>query len=376
MSRWKKKVKHIVSKIVYGCLLAALPTPKKKEPQDEKIAVVCLAALGDFITYCSVARELHRQGKQLTLICRKNIGIEEFASQTNYFDTIIALPHQWRNRIKNIHRLHQVCTNTVMVAPVERHILSDIYALAISANAYFLPDTEEGCSLPFLKRQVDKRVGCLVPITAQNEQERYAQYLRGCGFYSGSVLPFIFDWAVNRKTPERFFFGIFPGAGGSGAKLWPVERFAWVAEQLWGKAGCKILIFGTASEKPLGNHLCMLLKDKAINLCGQTKLDDLIIHLRDCSIVLANDSGGAHLSIACGVPTVVVCGCWEYGRFYPNPYLSPNCRAVIASPQSRPCIPCSESQPSCVRFGAAPCVLSVTKEDVLIAARDCLQSGK
>ena len=117
-------------------------------------------------------------------------------------------------------------------------------------------------------------------------------------------------------------------------------------------------------------RLCAMLPGYAKNLCGETSVSELVEYLQGCALVLANDSGSAHLSIACGRPTVIICGGWEYGRFYPNPRLPPNCRAVVAELGLLKCIPCNESCPVCTDRNAAACILLVEQERVLKTAKE------
>ena len=372
MNQLRSALKRTMSALIYSCILKKMPSGRAKNSSDADIAVVCLAALGDFIVFCSVARELKRQGKKLTLICREGTQIKEFAALTGYFDHVEALPHRFRDRPRNIQYLRQISANTVLVAPVQRHILSDIYAMAISAHQRILPDTMLGCTLPKLKRKIDHMADVLLPITAVNEQERYEQYLQGAGLSNSPIMPFVFDWAKERIAPEKPCLAIFPGAGGGAAKQWPVQRFAEVASALVKEKNCAVLACGTKSEHPLGEVLCTLLHGRGTNLCGKTDLPQLIEVFRDVSVVLANDSGSAHMAIACGVSTVVVCGCWEYGRFYPNPRLPTDCRAVIVPRDALQCIPCGESRPSCKGKRSAPCVLAVETEEVLAGVRQYL----
>lgn len=369
LHRLKKKLKNFFSWIAYGLLLAVLP-PRRPTEATKDIAVVCLAALGDFITFCDVARTLHQQGYPLILICRQDVGIDEFAALTGCFKKIEALPHQLIKRVENIRRLKRVQAHTVLIAPVERHILSDLYVLSVSAEQRIFPDTIQGCSLPTLRHLVDCRADKLVTVTERNEQGRYEQYLREFNINNGEIRPYVLEGLKEKPRVGCRDIAIFPGAGGGAAKRWPVERFAYVAAELHQEYGGKVMIFGTAEERALGQGLCAMLPGYAKNLCGETSVSELVEYLQGCALVLANDSGSAHLSIACGRPTVIICGGWEYGRFYPNPRLPPNCRAVVAELGLLKCIPCNESCPVCTDRNAAACILLVEQERVLKTAKE------
>lgn len=362
--RFWMPVKCVLSFLFYRLLLLGLPAGKAN-CDDKRVAIVCAASLGDFVVSCSAAREFFRQGKQLTLVCREGTGIEEFAALTGYFAEIKPLRNSLWDRTKNRGELRKLCAHTVLVMPPERHILSDIYALSIRADRRIFPDTTQGCSLPSLKRIVDGYADRLVPVSAVREQTRYEEYLKGAGLYDGSIRPFVFeDRRSTRERPPREYIMVFPGAGGGQFKQWPVERFAYVAGQLHRERGCRVLVCGTAEERPLGQKLCDLLVEGGENLCGETSIAELGELFRGATLVLANDSGSAHLSVAFGAPTVIICGGWEYGRFYPNPDLPGNCRAVMVGPEVLECVPCGRDGIG-GRKETALCVSQISTEDII-----------
>lgn len=370
---WKKRLKQAASMLIYRCLLIGLPSKRPAE-DDGRIAVVCLGALGDFIAFCPAARALAQQGKRLILICREKTGIQEFADRTGHFERMIELPHRFRERPKNLFRLKKIQAGTVIAAPAGRHILSDLYVLAITAHRRVLPDTLLGCSLPRLKNLVDRKADVLVPVTARNEWERCREYLNGAGYHLPILTPYELDTVQSPQDRENIV-AVFPGAGGGAVKQWPVERFAWVLERLYEEKECEVFVCGTEREREVGEQLCAELPFPAKNLCGTTTIKSLLELLGRCSLVLANDSGSAHMAIACGTPTVIICGCWEYGRFYPNPTLPHHCRPVVPSLDKLNCAPCGESQPDCAKGEILPCVLSVDKETVLYAVHRVQTDG-
>ncbi len=352
--------------------MRGLPAGRAAGEQDT-VAIVCLASLGDLVEACSAVQALARQGLRVKLICRQGAGMEQFAALTGLFEEVIALPHGFLSRPGNIRRLKSVHAGTVLVMPAERHILSDLYALAITADRRILPDTMQGCSLPKLKRRTDALTDELVMVDARHERERYGQYLRGAGLYEGPLAPFMLE-QVKRANRRAGPIMVFPGAGGGPAKQWPVERFAAVVDTLGRGTGREVLVCGTEGERTLGEALCEKLSVPTENLCGRTDLRRLTELLFGCGLVLANDSGSAHMAMACGAPAVIVCGGWEYGRFFPDPDLPKNCRAVIAQEDALACIPCGVSRPDCVKQGAAPCVLAVSEEEVLRSANSFLEA--
>jgi len=73
----------------------------------------------------------------------------------------------------------------------------------------------------------------------------------------------------------------------------------------------KILLFGTAAERPLCETVAEPLRRAGIearNLAGETSLRELIHLAAACNLFLTNDSGAMHVASALGVPTVAVFG--------------------------------------------------------------------
>ena len=104
------------------------------------------------------------------------------------------------------------------------------------------------------------------------------------------------------------WIGIGAGASFGSAKQWIPERFAAVAEQARRRSGAQVAVLGGASERPLGEAIAACLGSRALVLCGETTLPELIGVLSHLELFLTNDSGPMHLASAQGVPVVAVFG--------------------------------------------------------------------
>src|SRR5204863_2555919 len=100
-----------------------------------------------------------------------------------------------------------------------------------------------------------------------------------------------------------------PGAEYGPAKQWP--RFAEVAQEIAGRFPVQWILFGTATDVPIGAKIAEALGDKCVNRIGQTTLEQLIDELRGCRLLLTNDTGTMHLAALLGVPTVAIFGSTE-----------------------------------------------------------------
>jgi heptosyltransferase II len=102
-----------------------------------------------------------------------------------------------------------------------------------------------------------------------------------------------------------------PGAEYGSAKRWLPERFAQVARNIAGQEKVKWILLGTKKDVDLGKQIADSLGDGCVNRIGQTTIAELIAELRECRLLLTNDTGTMHLAALLGVPTVAIFGSTE-----------------------------------------------------------------
>lgn len=101
------------------------------------------------------------------------------------------------------------------------------------------------------------------------------------------------------------------GAEYGPAKRWLPERFAEVALAVAAQKPVQWHLFGTAADTEIGKQIAEPLGDRCVNRIGQTTLDELIAELRECRLLLTNDTGTMHLATLLGVPVVAIFGSTE-----------------------------------------------------------------
>lgn len=102
--------------------------------------------------------------------------------------------------------------------------------------------------------------------------------------------------------------GINPGAAYGSAKCWLPERFREVTELLLKDDRIRVLYFGSDATSSLVHQICQGLGERVINLSGKTSLRELMALIRQCTVLLTNDSGPMHIADALGVPIVALFG--------------------------------------------------------------------
>jgi heptosyltransferase-2 len=109
-------------------------------------------------------------------------------------------------------------------------------------------------------------------------------------------------------TPEDTLIGFNPGAQFGTAKRWLPGRFAGLSRRLNKHWRAKSLIFGSYSEKELGQRIAHQIGENAVNLCGKTNLRQAIALIAQCDLFITNDSGLMHVAAALDIPQVALIG--------------------------------------------------------------------
>lgn len=110
--------------------------------------------------------------------------------------------------------------------------------------------------------------------------------------------------------PKEPYVVLCPGAEYGPAKRWPAERYAKVARELQEKRQAQVIIVGAKVDIEIAQKVESQLTG-ALNLAGQTSLEQLMRLLAKATVVLSNDSGAMHLASALGTRVVAIFGSTE-----------------------------------------------------------------
>jgi ADP-heptose:LPS heptosyltransferase len=117
---------------------------------------------------------------------------------------------------------------------------------------------------------------------------------------------------------EHAYAVLHPGAT-SASRRWPVERFAAVADELDSR-GLRLVLTGVPTERDTTTAVARAARCDVLDLTGATSLGSLAMMLRDAAVVVANDTGTAHLGAAVGARTVTIFLSGDPLRWaYPSP---------------------------------------------------------
>lgn len=129
---------------------------------------------------------------------------------------------------------------------------------------------------------------------------------------------------------------LLPGCQAAGyLKRWGAERYAALAQELKNRGIIdRAVIIGAKDEMEECEAIAAICGDWAINLCGSTHLLDLIPLCENARLIVANDTGTAHMASSTERPMLVLCGPTDPNRIKP---LGNN---VLALQAELPCMNC------------------------------------
>jgi heptosyltransferase-2 len=105
--------------------------------------------------------------------------------------------------------------------------------------------------------------------------------------------------------------GLCPGADYGPAKRWLSERFTEVAVAVSAHLSVQWVLIGTKNDSAIGEKIAQALAGNCLNRIGQTTLEQLVNELRECRLLVTNDTGTMHLASLLGVPVVAIFGSTE-----------------------------------------------------------------
>ena len=140
---------------------------------------------------------------------------------------------------------------------------------------------------------------------ARHEVDRHLVLLEHLGLPAGA--PRGLEWPLTAEDEQAArapgltagaYAVLHPGAT-SASRRWPVERFAEVADGL-ADAGLAVAVGGVPGEAATTRAVVAACRAPVVDLTGRTSLGAYAVLLRDAAVVVANDTGTAHLSAAVG----------------------------------------------------------------------------
>ena len=317
-----------------------------------RLLVVRLGAMGDILHALPAVTALRRthpswvidwvvESRWQALLTARNASLAQLsqrdASQPLVDTIYLAATKQWRNAALSVQTLHEIRSLRRNLRAGDYDAVLDLQGAIRSALVCRLTGCRrvigearprEGIARWFFTEQVPtsrphviEQDVELAAAIAGDELEPVSPLL--------PVDPTAEAWAdqLLASSGEQPVVLINPGAGW-GAKRWPVERYAVVAQELIAR-GFRILVNAGPGEEQLASAMVAGVSDKATAI--QCSLQQLIAVTRRIDLLIAGDTGPLHLACALGRPVVGIYGPTDPSR---NGPFGTRFR-VLRSPQSR-----------------------------------------
>ncbi len=178
------------------------------------------------------------------------------------------------------------------------------------------------------------------------EIDRYYDMLRQLGFAGSEHKPELWltdddrTWAARCRDSFRGkpYVMVFPGAFAA-QRRWPAENFIRSIREIDGQRSLHWVICGSADEAELCGMLAAELQQGAIAhtvSAGTATLREIAALMQGAAFYLGNETGGAHIAAAAGIPVFCIQGGGHYGRFFPYP----DSPLTVAITHRMPCYNC------------------------------------
>ena len=176
-------------------------------------------------------------------------------------------------------------------------------------------------------------------------------------------------------SPLDPVIGIAMGGGASWGKdaiykQWPAQKFGELADRIAKEAGARIVLLGSADEKPLADVI--LKKGQSspgtvpiVDLTGRLNLEELAAAMKELKLLICNDGGPLHMAVALGINTVSIFGPVDE-RVY-GPYPAGEKHMVIK--KDIPCRPCYKDFRFKGCFNNRRCLEDITVDEVYSKVR-------
>jgi heptosyltransferase-2 len=148
-------------------------------------------------------------------------------------------------------------------------------------------------------------------------------------------------------------------------KRWLPEGFARIGRELLAR-GHAVVLLGTSAERDLCERVRAGIGSEARSLAGELGVRQLIATVARAALLVANDSGPAHVAAAVGTPVVSV-----FGPTTPSLGFAPLGDAVrIVEHESLDCRPCDRHGPNRCPLGHFRCMREIGADRVVAAIDD------
>lgn len=358
-------------------------TAKWRRPKQEtgKILLARTDGLGDFIIWLSCAqkfRELYPDKKIVVMLDSIKPTLELARTMPQWFDEVFNIDIHNYTRFFEFRKMQKMEFDLVIQPAYSRVAFTDILVFACKAGKRITLDTNakflSKAQFRWTNYGYDQIISASPGI--KHELIRCAELIRGLGDESFQVgFPDLCE--VNRKR-EHYFVG-FPAASGP-TKIWEPEKYAAVLDAIIEETGWECILSGGQADAALVEEVLsnMQYGESVKNYAGRYSLSQTIHLLNGSLMAIGNDTGAMHIAAACRVPSVVLMGDNELGRFFPYECEKKEMLPLWVVDANLECKGCNAMKDVPCKYpfgkrGTYYCITSITVEKCMEAVNQCLE---
>jgi len=276
----------------------------------EKILVIKLSALGDFVLALAAMRKIREAHRKAHITLLTTPPFEALAKACPYVNVVETdgRPEGFSQWMALRKRIRSAGYDRVYDLQTSAH--SNRIFQVLRPNPPAWSGIALGCSLP----HKNPLRNAMHTLERQADQLMYAGIWPDAPTEAGTAPPPDLSWVWRNLPAER----PVPGAvkpkpyvmfvpGGSmhrPEKRWPVEKYGELARILYAK-GFDIVVIGSVQETPLA-HRIQREVPRARDLTGRTDFARIALLGAKAALAVGNDTGPLHLAAASGAPTLVL----------------------------------------------------------------------
>jgi len=309
---------------------------KRSEPH---IVLIKIDHLGDFVLFSGVLKELSVYHRKESIILIANKALQEYIDECPYIKRAIYFDKKRQNDflylIRFLIKLPFINSKIVANFNYSRTIFSDLITYCFNAKqkAGFCAELSEDKTVREIDAAIDIYTKTIKSNNSKHELELHALFLNNLFDTSQykEIIPAL--WENKSERVGKKLQSLFQETGGKKILICPdasfkekfygFDNFEKIIEAIKNQIDNSIALhfFVIGAEK---NHYFDRLSVHEVNasfhnISGETNLSELFYTIRNCDILIGNDSGPAHIALALKKMTFVIYGGGHYGRFFPYP---------------------------------------------------------
>ena len=332
MFKKKKILKTYISQLIYGITILRFGFKKKFESKGRNLLIIKLDAIGDYILFRNFLEEIRVSClyKDYRITFLGNSAVRDIAETLDkgFVDEFI-----WINRkdfFKNPFNVLRIANliynkfNTTIHATHSREFIGDLLVKLSGSETRigFYGDCNNISEKE--KNKTDKWYTKLIDINKKINFEFYKNKYFFSQILNKSLAikkPFIEIKNIPTDTqitlPDNFVV-LFPGSS-IDSKQWPADNFRSIGKYIINTYNQNIVICGSKADNASADIINIDGDKKIFDLTGKTSLTQLILVISKAKLVISNDTSGAHIGAALGIPTIILSRFNHYLRFVPYP---------------------------------------------------------